>query len=184
MPALNISNIKDAKLGSTDLSAVYKGSIRIYGVRQNPPFIFSPINMEPVKGKEDSQYYFWASSEKQDESPYYSWLERPDGVGTDPTLLIKNISGMIDPATGKQGKCIVDGYEYSAYNTGNNDFQEKDDCDWIIKLKLKFREYGWTPESVILKGGIDDPNNPCYRDNRFPDLSTFYIAAESEIENG
>ena len=30
MPALNISNIKDAKLGSTDLSAVYKGSALIW----------------------------------------------------------------------------------------------------------------------------------------------------------
>ena len=30
MPALNISNIKDAKLGSTDLSAVYKGSTPIW----------------------------------------------------------------------------------------------------------------------------------------------------------
>jgi len=61
------------------------------------------------------------------------------------------------------------------------DFAEKDDCDWIIKLKLEYRDYGWTPESVILKGGIDDPNNPCYRDDRFPDLKTFYIAEESEL---
>ena len=30
MPALNISNIKDAKFGSTDLSAVYKGSTLIW----------------------------------------------------------------------------------------------------------------------------------------------------------
>ena len=30
MPALNISNIKDAKLGSTQLSAVYKGSTLIW----------------------------------------------------------------------------------------------------------------------------------------------------------
>ena len=31
MPALNISNIKDAKLGSTQLTAVYKGSTKIWG---------------------------------------------------------------------------------------------------------------------------------------------------------
>ena len=30
MPALNISNIKDAKLGSTELSAVYKGCTQIW----------------------------------------------------------------------------------------------------------------------------------------------------------
>ena len=184
MPVLQTNTITNAKLGSTELSAVYRGSTQIWKAVPNPPFIFAPINMEPVRGMEDRQYYFWAYGERQAESPYYMWLERPEGVGTDPAQAFTHVVLMIDPATGKQGKCVVDGHEYVAYNTNHNDFKEKDDCDWIIKLRLKFREYGWTPESVILKGGIDDPNSPCYRDNRFPDLSTFYIAEESELENG
>ena len=39
MPALNISNIKDAKLGSTDLSAVYKGSTLIWTGASDPPSV-------------------------------------------------------------------------------------------------------------------------------------------------
>lgn len=182
MPALNISNIKDAKFGSTDLSAVYKGSTQIY--EANPPFIFSPINLTPVKGKETYQYYYWVYGERQPPPLYSMWFENPEGVGTDPARVFTHMVQMFDPATGQPGKCVVDGKEYLAYNTNNNDFNEKDDCDWIIKLKLKYREYGWTPESVILKGGIDDPNNPCYRDDRFPDLSTFYMLEESELEDG
>ncbi len=123
-------------------------------------------------------------SERQEELPYPMWFERPEGVGTDPARAITGVLIMTDPATGLQGKCVVDGHEYIAYSTPNNDFKEKDDCDWIIKLKLEYKKYGWTPESVILKGGIDDPDNPCYRDNRFPDLSTFYIAEERELGDG
>ena len=36
MPALNISNIKDAKLGSTPLSAVYMGSTNIWTATPDP----------------------------------------------------------------------------------------------------------------------------------------------------
>ena len=129
MPVLPANTIANAKFGSTDLSAVYKGSTRIYGFRQNPPFIFAPINMEPVKGKEDRQYYFWVYGERQTELPYYLWLEQIQGIGTDPAQPITSVVQMIDPATGKQGKCVVDGHEYVAYNTNWNDFAEKDDCD-------------------------------------------------------
>ena len=182
MPALNISNIKDAKLGSTDLSAVYKGSTPIWQAIPSPPFIFAPINIEPRQGKEMSQYTYWACYERNDSGQM--WFLGVSGVGTDPSWPITSPVFMTDPNTGTVGECVVDGIKYRSYSTNNNRFTEKDDCDWIIKLKLEFREYGWTPESVILKGGIDDPDNPCYRDDRFPDLSTFYIAEESELEDG
>ena len=184
MPALNISNIKDAKLGSTQLTAVYKGSTLIFGGRQNPPFIFAPINIQPVQGAEKRVYSYWVYGERKDEGTTPQYFNAVEGVGTDPARPIINKQFAFDPNTGMQGECVIDGHKYLAYGTGNNDFNEKDDCDWIIKLKIEYLDYGWTPESVILKGGIDDPNNPCYRDDRFPDLSTFYMLEESEIENG
>ena len=184
MPVLKANTITKAKLGSTDLKAVYRGSTQIWQAGPPPPFIFAPINMEPVKAYPTEQYHFWVCCERQEELPYLMWFEKPEGVGTDPAKAFTNVTQMIDPATGKQGKCVVDGHEYAAYNTNWNDFAEKDDCDWIFKLRIKFLEYGWTPYSVILKGGIDDPNNPCYRDDRFPDLSTFYMLEESELDNG
>lgn len=182
MTVLKANTITDAKFGSTDLSAVYKGSTQIWKAVQ--PVTFAPINIQPVQGKETRVYSYWVYGERSDESPYPMYFKSVSGVGTDPARPIQNKYLMIDPNTGLQGECLIDGYKYLAYGTGNNDFNEKVDCDWIIKLKLEYLDSGWTPESVILKGGIDDPNNPCYRDDRFPDLKTFYIAEESELEDG
>lgn len=59
MPALNISNIKDAKLGSTQLSAVYMGSTPIWTAAPlDPPtpeghLAANAINLECKSGSDD-----------------------------------------------------------------------------------------------------------------------------------
>ena len=184
MPVLKANTITKAKLGSTDLKAVYRGGTQIWQAGPKPPITFAPINIQPVQGAETRVYSYWVYGERTDEFPNPTYFKAVDGVGTDPARPIKNKQVMIDPNTGGQGECVIDGHKYLAFGTGNNNFKEKDDCDWIIKLKIEYIDYGWTPESVILKGGIDDPDNPCYRDNRFPDLSTFYMLEESELDNG
>lgn len=183
MPVLTTNTITDAKFGSTDLSAVYRGSTQIWQAGP-PPMTFAPINIQPVQGAETRAYSYWVYGEKIDEPPYPAYFLKVQGVGTDPARPIHSKQVMYDPNTGTQGECVIDGHKYLAYGTGNNDFKEKAGCDWIIKLKIEYIDYGWTPESVILKGGFDDPNNPCYRDDRFPDLSTFYMLEESELDNG
>ena len=184
MSVLKANTITNAKLGSTQLTAVYKGSTQIWQADPSEPITFAPINIQPVQGAETRVYSYWVYGERKDEGTTPQYFNAVEGVGTDPARPIKNKQLAFDPNTGMQGECVIDGHKYLAYGTGNNDFKEKDDCDWIIKLKIEYLDYGWTPEAVILKGGIDDPNNPCYRDDRFPDLSTFYMLEERELEDG
>ena len=78
MPALNISNIKDAKFGSTELSAVYKGSTQIYGAKPDVPtpeghIVANAINME----------WLWTDDGGEQYGRCYFWLPYESLFGTD-----------------------------------------------------------------------------------------------------
>ena len=90
MPALNISNIKDAKLGSTPLTAVYKGSTQIYGVRQNPPF--EPIDPDDIEVEVSSSY--WVRGDGRACGDMNDWVNAFSGTHniTDPGRLIEYAS--------------------------------------------------------------------------------------------
>ncbi len=181
MPALNISNIKDAKFGSTDLSAVYKGSTQIY---RRPPFILHPINLGIVTRADGNlQMIFWACNDRQFPDPGgtgagpFNTMEGSDARGTDLSTIQYN------HGVGQRIYETVDGVQYTATCTLGIFTDDKGPEVWKIKLALNYGAYGTSPYSVILADNTEDPDNPVYHDDRFPSLEGMFFN-ESEIEDG
>ena len=178
MPVLKTNNITNAKFNSTEVSAVYRGSARIW---RKPP-ILAPINLQPEPGEETTRYCYWALHSWDEEEERAQGVE---GYGSNSSRKpFINLFTYNNPATGQQGKVDVDGWTYKSYSTGLNDFADNPSCEWLINMKINFLASGWTHEFKILRGGIDDPINPPVRDDRFPEMSNFYTVDESEIADG
>ena len=178
MPVLKANTITDAKFGNTDLSAVYRGSTRVW---RKPP-ILAPINLQPVPGEETARYCYWALHSWDEDEERAQGVEGYGSNSSRPPFI--NLVIYYNPATGEQGKVDIDGWTYKSYSTGLNNFDDNPACEWRIKMKIDFLASGWTPEFKILRGGIDDPVNPPVRDDRFPEMSNFYTLEESELDNG
>ena len=169
MPALNISNIKDAKLGSTDLSAVYMGSTEIWKF----PGMTQPTTL--------NQYYSHPSNKASIAIKF--WLHRPDND------MLKLLDLEVDYGSGFENapysiqragnfKIEYDGVMY--YQWFSSIVVSSDiDPHPFLRWRVRYNGGAWSGQLPTQPSGSVDPEFPYFV---IPGTPNFF--EESESDNG
>jgi len=187
MPALNVSNIKDAKLGNTDLSAVYKGSTQIWQASSEDLSEYV-VNLRVYTATNTStvpmyEVCFWMPAESSygsivmkgfDPSGSYNWFDfRPGKSYANPNLRHTHNGIIYKPTQSSVQQEYFDGRMDIVYTTPNGQsIQWKTEADGV-----------WQPsvsEYHAIKN-IDTYPELFWSDD-FPDLGI--LSRESELEDG
>ena len=194
MPALNIINIKDAKLGSTDLSAVYKGSTQIWQASSEDLSEYV-VNLRVYTAKNTSTFpmyevCFWMPmiepntpgepnygsivAKAFDPSGMYGWYDlRPGSSYANPDLRHTHNGIIYRPMQCSVQQAFFDGRMDIVYTTPNGQsMQWKTEADGVWQPSVN--EY-----HAIKK--LDGYPELFWSDD-FPDLGI--ISRESELEDG
>ena len=162
MPALNINTIKDAKLGSTELSAVYQGSTQIWHAPYPEPMSWLPINV--VMRNDDG---IWIDNQRKEDiclwavhddcRPYYM----NETIELDYKL--SNASGSTDMWLPQRGVvaegpfAIVDGVKYMPVSFFS---LEQWPVSFVEIFRIRQKKYDNTwGEYCICNAVYSDPDN-------------------------
>lgn len=174
MPALNISNIKDAKYGNTFLSAVYKGSTPIWvePPKDPLPIAYDILNLAvsdgPVLAEDGTNVrraFWWVPGDMLDVKPQrhpcdYQYINDVGKAGTIPCWPNNLEPDQVRYNGWTYTRVSVEAAQGNAYNT------------FLIKIATRapdWPEYpNWTEYQIILEDGTPDPLSPIVTTDKLP----------------
>lgn len=174
MPALNTSNIRDAKLGSTFLSAVYKGSTPIWiePPKDPLPIAYNILNLAvsdgPVLGEDGKNVrraFFWVPGDMVDVRPQvhpctYQYINDAGQAGRLPCWPTDLDPDQVRYNGWTYTRVSVEAARGNAFNT------------FLIKIAARAEDWPEYPDftdfQIILEDGTPDPFNPIVTTDKLP----------------